>query len=168
METNCREFLTFDSLTAEIRTNNLLRKLAWTYEQGIEDLLHEYGVPDHKELDQFFGEDAASPKLIDLPSPADMKDLGQYSRITLLTREDPKFVGGYLRHTAIVLTVSNDEAEGFIYMSDKPIEVGRRIAVTKDQIIDCYPPLQPGQSDELIARKLLGDDYVDQFIQRRA
>ncbi len=141
---NSNRYLTFDEYVMELR-NSYTRNLEWwAREHRIVDILKKHGGPDFRdyENDDLDHSHPGYPKIPDAPN---IDVIRPFSRITLAS---PSGDDMYLFDDSkmLVVSVGTDSFDGFVYDQTRgPI---RRETVTKEQVIECTPPLQLGE-DEL-------------------
>jgi len=69
------------------------------------------------------------------------------SRLTLLSRRNSESPGYYDSHLMLVLSVEDDRVQGYVIAATSPNDTYRCETVSKAQVIECLPPLKPGEDD---------------------
>jgi hypothetical protein len=88
-----------------------------------------------------------------LPAPPKSTNVVVGAGVTLLNRRTVDDIDLYPYSTMIILGIDDDSVDGYIFQSSPHRNC--RVRVSKSQIIDCVPPLDPDQDeDELVYGEL--------------
>lgn len=142
---NTDKFMTFDEYVADLESNHRWQKDAFEYRRKATEIVHEHGGPEFRDFSLSEYEHDECVPCRDMPKAPELQQLAQHSRVTVVTREQSHYFGGYVHRSMVIFDVSEKNVEGYLYgHSQLRLEL---VEVNKDQIIECLPALRVGESD---------------------
>ena len=137
-----RQFMYFEQLIADIESENDLRQNSATPQTPIAVRASGYAALTFDDFSP-----AQPPLPLTLPSRPVVSTVEVGSRLTLLSRRSSESPGYYDSHLMLVLSVEDDRVQGYLIAATSSMSTYRCETVSKAQIIECLPPLKPGEED---------------------